>query len=114
MHVPKFYELMTPVLRAIESLGGEAQLAQVADEVIKILCPSENTHCCLMKPKGDHSTTINYLVHHACKYLCCYGVVEKKDDQFLCLTDKYETGMTVDYSDILQEAQSRLVSKALG
>lgn len=108
MYVPKFYELMTPVLKAIESLGGEAHLTQITEEVMTIICPSKSTHYCLMKPRGNYPNTISYLVHHASKYLCCYGVVEKKNDDFLCLTEKYETGMTVDYSDILQEARNRL------
>ncbi len=113
VRVPKFYDLMTPVLRALESLGGEAHITQISDEVINMLCPSEKTHSCLMQPRGEHPTTIICLIHHASKYLCCYGVVEKKDAEYLCITDKYKPGMTVDYSDILKEAQNRLTCKAL-
>ncbi len=108
MQVPKFYELMTPVLRAMDTLGGYAHIDQLTHEVANILSPTERTRFCLFKPGRTRKTRLECLTRYACKYLCCYGVLECHFEHEWKTTDMYEVGMTVSPRDIIHEALNRV------
>ncbi len=104
MKIPKFYDLMTPVLRAIEKLGGAANIQELAEEVINVLCPSETTLSALKAPGRIHPSKIECKIAYASKYLCFYGVLEQNEDDTWMVTDKHELGMVVTHDDIIKFA----------
>ncbi len=110
MQVPKFYDLMTPVLRAMDRLGGYAHIDQLTAELVKILCPTDTTRSCLLQPGKRRNTRLECLTRYACKYLCCYGVLKPHSADAWGITDRYEEGMDITHDDIISEALNRFES----
>ncbi len=112
MNIPKFYDLMTPVLRVLENLGGTAPFEIIAEEIVESLELPKEEACSLYKTCGARITKIEHNVAYAAKYLCSYGVIEKVEPNVWALTDKYEPGMVVTHENILDAAKERLMVRS--
>ncbi|SDL29633.1 Mrr N-terminal domain-containing protein [Maridesulfovibrio ferrireducens] len=110
INTPKFYDLMTPVLRVLESLGGSANILEITEHIVNHLYLTEKAAKYLNNPGRTHQTKLECRIYHANKYLCCYGVLEEIEPDIWGLTDKYEPGMIVTHDHIIKAAMEKLTA----
>jgi restriction system protein len=84
--VPKYDDLLNPVLRAIRELGGSASIAEVDERVTRDLGLSEED---LSRPhKNGRETELEYRLARARTYLKAYGLLNNSGRGVWALTPK--------------------------
>lgn len=96
--LPKFDELMIPVLRALQALGGSASNEEMHDWVadnLKITPDARDL------PHGEGpNTELRYRLHWARSYLKSYGAINNSERGVWTLTDKGERVAPADITTI--------------
>lgn len=96
--LPKFDELMIPVLRALQALGGSASNEEMHDWVadnLKITPEGRDL------PHGEGpNTELRYRLHWARSYLKSYGAINNSERGVWTLTDKGERVTPADITTI--------------
>ncbi|MCA0423739.1 MAG: restriction endonuclease [Proteobacteria bacterium] len=96
--IPKFDELMIPVLRALQALGGSASNEELHDWVadnLKIMPEARDL------PHGEGpNTELRYRLHWARSYLKSYGAINNSERGIWTLTDKGEKVTSADITTV--------------
>src|SRR5579862_825464 len=73
--VPKYNELMNPLIAALRALGGSGSIDEIYERVIQDLGLSESVLSVLHGPETSNQTEVQYRLAWARTYLKKYGVV---------------------------------------
>lgn len=85
MAVPKYDELMNPALQVLHNLGGSSSIAEMEDEVIKMLNLSEDDVADLHR---GNTTKLSYRLAWARTYLKRFGLLDNSARGIWSLTPK--------------------------
>jgi restriction system protein len=97
MAVPKYDDLFSPLLSALQNLGGSSSISEMEDEVAKILQLSDND---INEVHDGNRTKLSYRLAWARNYLKRFGLVENSSRGVWSLTPKgYET-KSIDKNDV--------------
>ncbi|MFK4474917.1 restriction system protein [Paenibacillus sp. RC73] len=103
MAVPKYDELFNPALQALHSLGGSSSIAEMEEEVIKILNLSETDVADLHK---GNTTKLSYRLAWARTYLKRFGLLENSSRGIWSLTQRGLTTESVDKKQVKDIVQN--------
>src|SRR5438128_219005 len=76
MVVPKSWDLYNPTLQALKRLGGSASIAELDEEVIKLLKLSAGD---IAQPHDARQTEIEYQLAWARTYLKKFGLIDNSE-----------------------------------
>ncbi len=107
MDIPKFYELMQPVLTVVEELGGSGTNQEIAEGVIQCLKLSDDVVSHLHNPDKSSQTEIEYRLAWARTYLKNYGLLENSEKGVWAFSDKYKRGMKIEINQVLQTVRGK-------
>lgn len=77
--MPKFHELMNPLLKALHELGGSGSIEEISAKVSETLALPEDVLAILHDPEKSSQTEIEYRLAWARTYLKKYGVIDNSD-----------------------------------
>lgn len=100
MTVPKFDELMNPILKALKQLGGSGSIQEIEDAVAKLLRLSEED---LKVSHRGNLTKFSYRLAWTRNYLKRYGLLENSSRGVWALTPE---GLRADQVDALEVKKS--------
>ena len=75
-NVPKYHELMNPLLQALHNLGGSGSIDEIFQEVTKILNLSEEVLAVLHKPGKSSLSRVEYNLAWARTYLKKFAIID--------------------------------------
>jgi len=109
--MPKYEELMNPLLQALHNLGGSASISELEDKVGEILGLSEEELNVIHK---GNKTVFSYRLAWARSYLKYYGVIENSSRGIWALTVEGRNRKSVDPEEVKKVARelSRQKNKA--
>lgn len=85
MAVPKFEDLLNPVLQALKNLGGSGNNGEIVEEVAKVLGLSDDD---ITKPHTKYQTKLSYNTAWAKTYLKNVGLLSNSSRAVWSLTSK--------------------------
>lgn len=97
MSVPKYDELLNPLLQALRELGGSASVAELEDRVASLLQLSEDDIATLHK---GNRTRFSYNLAWARTYLKKFGLTDNSSRGVWSLTPKGQQADQVDPSEV--------------
>lgn len=74
--VPKFHELMNPLLQALHELGGSGSVDEIYEKVVEKLDLPEKILDILHNPEKSNQTKVEYRLAWARTYLKKYGILD--------------------------------------
>lgn len=74
--VPKFHELMNPLLQALHELGGSGSVDEIYEKVVEKLDLPEEILDILVNPEKSNQTKVEYRLAWARTYLKKYGILD--------------------------------------
>lgn len=74
--VPKFHELMNPLLQALHELGGSGSVNEIYEKVVEKLDLPEEILDILVNPEKSNQTKVEYRLAWARTYLKKYGILD--------------------------------------
>lgn len=74
--VPKFHELMNPLLQALHELGGSGSVNEIYEKVVEKLDLPEKILDILHNPEKSNQTKVEYRLAWARTYLKKYGILD--------------------------------------
>lgn len=77
--MPKFHELMNPLLKALHELGGSGSIEEISAKVSETLALPEDVLAILHDPEKSSQTEIEYRLAWARTYLKKYGLIDNSD-----------------------------------
>lgn len=83
MPVPPYHDLFNPTLQAIKKLGGSASLAELEEEVSKILRLSDEE---IVEAHDERRTKLEYRLAWARTYLKAFGLLDNPERSIWALT----------------------------
>lgn len=94
--VPKYDDLMNPVIRALRNLGGSGSIDEIYGEIVALLKIPDETLSIL----HDHRTEVQYQLAWALTYLKKFGVLENSRRGVWALTKKAENFQQVEPKEV--------------
>jgi restriction system protein len=102
MELPKYDELMSPVLKALEELGGSGSNGEIEAKIVELLdLPEELTSLRRDPPRGNRSK-LSERLSWAKSYLKAYGLIDNSDRGIWSLSPKYRPGQKIDRKKIIR------------
>ena len=77
--MPKYHELMNPLLKALHELGGSGSIEEIAQKVSELSDLPEDVLNIPHNPEKSSQTEIEYRLAWARTYLKKYGILENSD-----------------------------------
>jgi restriction system protein len=77
--MPKFHELMNPLLKALHELGGSGSIEEISSKVSESLHLPESTLSIPHDPEKSSQTEVEYRLAWARTYLKKYGLIDNSD-----------------------------------
>ncbi len=77
--IPKFQELMNPLLKALHDLGGSASIDEISSQVSEYLDLPEEILAIPHNPERSNQTEIEYRLAWARTYLKKYGLIDNSE-----------------------------------
>lgn len=114
--VPKFYELMNPLLRAIHLLGGSGSVSEIYEKVIETEKFPEEVIAQPHDPEKGNRSQIEYRLAWARSYLKVYGLLENSTRGVWALTPKAKGLSNVNPKEVVKAVRAIIMAenKALG
>jgi restriction system protein len=107
--IPKFYELMNPILTALHKLGGSGSIQELLDEIISDLNLPESVTEALHR--DGPSTKLQYRAGWARSYLKTFGLLENSDRGVWALTQEGQKAFKVDPKEVLAMVRGKQKKK---
>ena len=86
--VPTFDELMNPLLRAMQALGGSGSVEEIYDKVVELERFPDDVVAQPHDPEKSNQTELGYRLAWARTYLKKYGLLENSSRGIWALTAK--------------------------
>jgi restriction system protein len=114
--VPKFQELMNPLLKALRSLGGSGSINEIYDKVVELERLPEKVLAIPHDPERSTRTEIEYRLAWARTWLKKYGLVENSSRGVWALTAKAKEAESVDPKEVVPSVRALIKAEnaALG
>lgn len=114
--VPKFQELMNPLLKALRSLGGSGSINEIYDKVVELERLPEKVLAIPHDPERSTRTEIEYRLAWARTWLKKYGLVENSSRGVWALTAKAKEAESVDPKEVVRSVRALIKAEnaALG
>jgi restriction system protein len=109
--IPKFYELMNPLLRALHSLGGSGSINEIYEKVVELEKFPDDVLALPHDPEKSTLTQIEYRLAWARSYLKKYGLVENSIRGVWALTPKAKGLERVDAKEVIKAVRSQIKSQ---
>jgi restriction system protein len=100
--LPKFYELMNPLLLALRDLGGSGSIDEVAGKVTESLSLPDAVLNILHDPEKSSQTEIEYRLAWARTYLKKYGLLDNSERGVWVIVPEKREVDTVDPLDVVR------------
>jgi restriction system protein len=100
--LPKFYELMNPLLLALRDLGGSGSIDEVAGKVTESLNLPDAVLNILHDPEKSSQTEIEYRLAWARTYLKKYGLLDNSERGVWVIVPEKREVDTVDPLDVVR------------
>ncbi len=110
MPVPRYSGLFNPTLQALKKLGGSASIAELEEEVIRIL---NLTDAEVAEPHDERRTKLEYRLAWARTYLKAYGVLDNSERGVWSLTGKGKEIDTVDPQEVRRFVRAQRKARKL-
>lgn len=104
--VPTFDELMNPLLKALQSLGGSGSIEEIYTKTVELLALPETVIAQLHDPDKSTQTEVGYRLAWARTYLKKVGLLENSTRGVWSLTEKARSIDRVDASDVVRTARA--------
>jgi len=104
--VPTYDQLMNPLLRAINALGGSGSIEEIYDRVVDLEQMPEEVVAQLHDPEKSNQTQVGYRLAWARTYLKKYGILENSSRGIWSLTAKGKATNTVNPQDVVRLVRS--------
>jgi restriction system protein len=114
--VPKYQELMNPLLRALRSLGGSGSINEIYDKVVELERLPEKVLAIPHDPEKGTRTEIEYRLAWARSWLKKYGLVENSSRGVWALTAKAKEAESVEPKEVVRSVRALIKAEnaALG
>ena len=100
--LPTFDQLMNPLLRALQALGGSGSIEEVYDKVVELERFSDDVISHLHDPDKSNQTEVAYRLAWARTYLKKYGLLENSARGIWSLNQKANEPSKVDPHKVVQ------------
>ncbi len=110
MPVPRYHGLFNPTLQAIKKLGGSASIAELEEEVIRIL---NLTDAEVAEPHDERRTKLEYRLAWARTYLKAFGLLDNSERGVWALTGQGKEIDTVDPQEVRRFVRAQRKAKKL-
>ena len=100
--IPKYHELMNPVLQALRELGGSASNDELYEKVAELLKLPESILSVLHNPEKDSRSEVHYRLAWARTYLKKYGAITNSERSIWSLMPDYKEAPEVDPGEVIR------------
>jgi restriction system protein len=100
--LPTFDQLMNPLLKALQALGGSGSIEEVYDKVVELEQFSDDVISQLHDPEKSNQTEVAYRLAWARTYLKKYGLLENSSRGVWSLNQKANDSSKVDPHKVVQ------------
>jgi restriction system protein len=100
--LPTFDELMSPLLQALQMLGGSGSIEEIYAKTVEIIGLSEDVLAQLHDPEKSSQTEVAYRLAWARTYLRKYGLLENSSRGVWSLTEKAKSLEAIDSSEVVR------------
>ena len=100
--VPSFDELMNPLLRAMQALGGSGSVEEIYDKVVELERFPDDVVAQPHDPEKSNQTELGYRLAWARTYLKKYGLLENSNRGIWALTAKAKGVEKVNPQDVVR------------
>lgn len=105
LQVPKYHELMNPLLEALKCLGGSGSNEEVFAKVAEIAKLSEEVLSIPHKQGQDSRSEVEYRLAWARTYLKKFGAITSSEKGVWSLTPEFKDGARVDPAEVVQRVR---------
>lgn len=104
--LPTYDELMNPLLRALQSLGGSGSIEEIYDKVVELEQLPEEILALQHDPEKSTQTEVAYRLAWARTYLKKYGLLENSSRGIWALTAKASGLDKVNTSEVVRTVKA--------
>lgn len=103
--VPKYYELMNPLLQALKGLGGSGSNEEIFEKVSELLNLPEEVLSLPHKPEKDSRSEVEYRLAWARTYLKKCGIIDNSSRGVWAITPEGKSVEEVEPKDVIQKVR---------
>lgn len=103
--IPKYYELMNPLLRALRELGGSGSNEEIYEKVAEVMQLSEDLLSIPHNPEKDSRSEIEYRLAWARTYLKKFGVLDNSRRGIWAMTADCQNLDEVDPDEVIRRVR---------
>jgi restriction system protein len=98
--IPRYDQLMNPVILALRKLGGSGSIDEIYEKIVEALKLSEDLLTVLHDPESDNRTEVQYQLAWTLTYLKKFGILENSRRGVWALAKKAESFQQVDPKEV--------------
>ncbi len=100
--VPRYFELMQPVIQTLKDLGGSGSIEEIDEKVVQLLGLPEDVASQPHNPEKSSATELQYRLAWARTYLKKYGLIENSSRGVWAIVPDKRHIETIDAQDIVR------------
>jgi len=104
--IPKYHELMNPLLEALHELGGSGSIEEIAQKVVELSDLPENLLNVPHNPEKSSQTEIEYRLAWARTYLKKYGLLENSERGVWLIVPEKRDVKSVDSQEVVKTVRA--------
>ena len=104
--MPRYHELMNPLLEALHELGGSGSIEEIAQKVVELSDLPENLLNVSHNPEKSSQTEIEYRLAWARTYLKKYGLLENSERGIWLIVPEKRDVKSVDPQEVVKTVRA--------
>lgn len=104
--IPTFDDLMNPLIKALQALGGSGSIEEIYAKTIELLALPDSVVGQLHDPEKSTQTEVGYRLAWARTYLKKFGLLENSSRGVWALTEKARATDRVDSSEVVRAVRA--------
>ena len=109
--MPKYHELMQPILDALQQLGGSGTNEEISSEVTQALNLPDDIVSQIHNEDYSAQTEVDYRLAWARTYLRKYGLIENSGRGVWSFTSNYQKGMKINSGEVVKRVRELYLLK---
>jgi restriction system protein len=105
--IPKYHELMNPLLQALHELGGSGSIAEISSQVSESLDLPEDVLNILHDPERSSQTVLEYRLAWARTYLKKYGLLDNSERGVWVIVPEKREITSVNPQDVVKTVREK-------
>ena len=105
--LPKFHELMNPLIQALHDLGGSGSIDEIAQRVSEITDLPEDLLNILHNPEKSSLTEVEYRLAWARTYLKKYGLIDNSERGVWVIVAEKRNIKSIDPQDVVKRIKAQ-------